>query len=350
MSEEPNLSFDIDALFDHLINNLEHKIEDVQDWAFGLRSKDLAVLHSVAQQLENQYQIQVQESVEEEDEEGNITNGDPMLVVLQQAALTPDQVKTMAAEMKAIADQHGLSYEGVDCYDPVDEEELVDWISVEDVSWRMRSMTDSGLPADSELPWTFLILTPNGESIKPVAEALEAAGFTDRDEYDEPDEDDEYGLCVFVAGKNNEAELLAAANTISSICEQRGAKLEGIQFFTREEMDDVFEEEDEEDEYEYVDDDEEGEEEEGEGEEYEEGDEEEGDEEEGEEEGEEDEDEYEYEYVDDDDEEGEGDEEGDDEEYEYEDEEEGEEEESGEEDGEEYEEEDGEEEDEEDEE
>ena len=68
-------------------------------------------------------------------------------------------------------------------------------------------MTDCGLEDNADLPWTFLVLAPDLDSTKKIAEELTTNDFKDRDEYDEPDEDGNFALCVFVAGRNNEIEL-----------------------------------------------------------------------------------------------------------------------------------------------
>ncbi len=43
LEEETSIDFrfDIDALFAHLIGELEHDLEDELDWSFALRSKDV---------------------------------------------------------------------------------------------------------------------------------------------------------------------------------------------------------------------------------------------------------------------------------------------------------------------
>jgi len=245
MDDEPDLNFDIDALFSHMINNLDHKIEDEQDWNFRLRSNHLNELEQVAAELEPEFTLQLQESVEEVDIDGNVTLGDPMLTVVRRGALSADEVKRIAEQIQRIASERGLTYEGVDCYEPIDEEELFGWLAPEDAGWRLRHMTDCGLADNADLPWAFLVVTPTLDAARNVADALATNGFDDRDDYDEPDEEGNFGTCVFVQGRNNEFELSDSAAKISSVAESHGGSLIGIQFYTREDIAAVFGDEDE---------------------------------------------------------------------------------------------------------
>lgn len=239
-TEEPDLAFDIDALFAHMMGDLGHETTDPQDWIFSLRSAELGHLEIVAAQLEGEFEVQIQETVEEIDVDGSSSMGDPMLSVIKQDALTADQVKEIAARIELIANERGLVYEGVSSYDPIDEEELLGWLPPEDAGWRLRHMTDCGLAEGTELPWVFLVLAESLDGIKKISDELDQAGFTEREEYDEPDENGEVGMSVFVIGRNDEAELMTASDNIHAISEKHEGHLEGIQFYTREEMNEVF--------------------------------------------------------------------------------------------------------------
>jgi hypothetical protein len=245
MDNESDLNFDIDALFTHMVNNLDHDVEQEQDWLFSLRSNDLKKLEDVAAELEREFTVQLQENVEEVDIDGNVFLGDPMLVVLQRGALTADEVKQTANRIQQIANERGLIYEGVNCYDPVDEDELYGWIEPEEAGWRLRHLTDCGLADNADLPWAFLIEVPTFHSVKLMSTALEAEGFEDREDYDEPNDEGRFGICVFSQGRNNEVELYECAAKISKTAEQYGGVLVGIQFYTREDVKDVFSTEDE---------------------------------------------------------------------------------------------------------
>jgi hypothetical protein len=239
MNDESDPSVDIDALFDHMVNNLDYNATDAMDWVFSLRSTDLATLTRIGEQMSDEFVVQLQAEVEEIDTNGDMSSGDPMLSVIRHAALSPDEVKAISSQMSALAEKENLVYEGVDCYDPVDDEELFAWLSIDDATWRLRHFADCGLDVDGDLPWTFLIMTGTVEQAREIAETLKVNGFDDFDVYDEPDDDGEFGLCVFVEGKNNEGELSQTFEKMEGIADKAKATLEGVQFFTREELNDL---------------------------------------------------------------------------------------------------------------
>ena len=245
MQDDTDLAFDIDALFDHMVKNLNHELEDEKEWNFSLRSPDLAALERVAEELEGEFIVQLQEHVEEVSAAG-VTLGDPMLSVIRNAALTAEDVKKIAQRMQKLAAERDLTYEGVNVYEPMDMEEIFGWLEPEDAGWRLRHMTDCGLEDNAALPWTFLVSCPTLESMEAIAAALAAGGFDDREDFDEPDDEGDFGTCVFVEGRNNEAEMYEAAKKISEIAEAHDGALVGIQFYTREDLEELFDDEEEE--------------------------------------------------------------------------------------------------------
>ncbi|WP_339731087.1 ribonuclease E inhibitor RraB [uncultured Gimesia sp.] len=240
MSEEPNLSFDIDALFDHMVNNLGHDLADELDWSFSLRSGNLDTLEEVAKEFEQEYLVQLYKSVEETDVDGNSSSGDPMLCIIRRAALTADEVRSLADRLGTIAAERGLVYEGTNCYEPINEEEFFGWLSPDDACWQLQQATDAGLEDNAELPWAFFVLVPDLEGMQKIAAELSTIGLNDRDDFDEPDEDDAFAVCTFVAGRNNEFELREMSTKITQVAESHGGRLEGIQFYTRDEVYEVF--------------------------------------------------------------------------------------------------------------
>jgi hypothetical protein len=58
--------------------------------------------------------------------------------------------------------------------------------------------------------------------------------------YDEPDEDGNFGLCVFVSGRNNETELDETCRAIERIAEQFGGQLGGVQFYSRDGLNELY--------------------------------------------------------------------------------------------------------------
>ncbi|MEO1528109.1 MAG: ribonuclease E inhibitor RraB [Planctomycetota bacterium] len=241
--DEPDLNFDIDALFAHLRDNLDHDPDEEQDWHFVLSSKDFPALEKVAGDLEKEFTVHLQEHVEEVGIDGNVERGDPILIVIQSGALTIDEVKQTSQKIQSLAEEHGFTYEGVECYDSIDDEELFGWIAPDEAGWRLRNMTDCGVPENSDLPWTFLVATPTFDAAEKIASALAKTRLEDHDLYDEPDDDGNFGLCVFVEGRNNEFELNETAEKISEIAKPEGGSLVGIQFYTREDVSEVFDSE-----------------------------------------------------------------------------------------------------------
>ncbi len=235
-----DMRFDIDALFVHMTKNLGHDLSDEKEWTFTLRSANFASLQQVADDLQDEFVMQLQETVEEYDSAGKCTLGRPMLSVVKRAALSASEVKEIVKRVESIAKELGFDYEGVHCYDPVDDEEIFGWIVPADAGWRLRNMTDCGLDENAELPWSFLIQSQNLTSFKKISAELDSNDFTDRDDYDEPDENGNFATCVFVLGRNNERELDAMAERIANIADRLGGLLEGVQFYSRVQLFEVF--------------------------------------------------------------------------------------------------------------
>ena len=240
MNNEPDLQFDIDALFDHLVNDLEHDVGDELDWHFSFRSTDLEGLQQLADELESEFFVHVQEQDDEVDANEEVASGEPELIALCRGAFNVDQIKEMASRMQVIADNRGLTYAGVNCYEPIDEEELLGWLEPEDAGWRLRHMTSLGLEENADLPWAFLVSAPTVAATETIAEKLTAQGFDDRDDFSEADDEGNFGTCIFVAGRNNEAELQEATTKITTIAEAHGGQLYGIQFYTRDDVAEIF--------------------------------------------------------------------------------------------------------------
>lgn len=225
MNDEPNLAFNIDALFDHMVNNMDHDMEDELDWVFSLRSEDVSKMERVAEQLDDEFLTLI---------EGD----EPSLSVIHRGALTPTEVKEIVSRLSGVAEQAGLAYEGVGCYEVMDDDELFGWLDVDNATWRLRHFTDSGLPANADLPWVFLVLSEEKESLHNLAEALEQAGHEGVNIYDEPDDDGMFGLCLFMPGKNNEVDLTKKYVEIGEVAKQHGSHMGGIQFFSEDDFHD----------------------------------------------------------------------------------------------------------------
>ncbi|PQO42030.1 hypothetical protein [Blastopirellula marina] len=241
MQPEPDLNFDIDALFAHMFDSDmrdEEEKNEVHDWIFTLRCQDLSKLEELADELEGEFGLLLQEEVETHEVDGSVTMGDPLLSVIQRGKLTADEVKQIAQRMQKIADERGLVYEGVDCYEAIDEEEIYGWLSPEDALWRLKHMADIGHPEDEALPYVFLVLTPDLDTTTKVSAALMISGYNDLELFNEPDENNEYAVCVFTSGLMD--ELGGFIESIGSVAESADARLEAIQFYDRETLHEVF--------------------------------------------------------------------------------------------------------------
>jgi Regulator of ribonuclease activity B len=237
MASNPTIGEDIDKQFEHLINNLGHELENELDWTFYLRSNNADALHDLAEELmDEEFHADIQESVEEYDSKGNCTIGEPMLTIVRRAALTADEVKAIATQLEIAAMPHGVRLESVASFDPMDEDELTRWLDPEEATWRLRHFTDCGLEADAELPWAFLVLAEDESNLKKIGANLEENGFEEVIVYEERDEEGNYGLCAFLPGRNNEAELNQACEKIAAIANEDHGELGGVQFFTREDL------------------------------------------------------------------------------------------------------------------
>lgn len=243
MNQEPDLNFDVDALFDHM-GVADGLAVEVSDWRFRVTSPELAKLEQVADEHEEHFEFELQEEVEIFNaDDGSFTMGDPMLTFCKCGEFTCQEIKALVAQVQAIATKHDLKYEGVDCYEAIDDDELMGWIPPEDAGWRIRNLTDSGLPENADLPWSFYVETESLETSEEVCVALESHGYSELELFEEPNEEGVFAICLFVEGRNNEAELNIACEKITKVLEPFAATLAGIQFFDREGFAEMFLEE-----------------------------------------------------------------------------------------------------------
>ncbi|EMI27969.1 MAG: hypothetical protein CMM00_04185 [Rhodopirellula sp.] len=237
-SDESGLAFDIDALFSHLVDELGVDLSIPMDWTFTLRGTDIGQLKSIADTLDD-YQCELEEAVEEIDSQGRLSLGRPMLSVVKTGALVPSEVKKIADQMQQIASRTGIEYEGVEVFDAIDDDELFDWLSLDEAVWRLRHFSDSGMNPGEVLPWVFLLMGNSLEQMQSLAEALVAGGFDNSQADEDPDEDGRFGVFVFQEGSNDEERLVAAHRQITKIASDHGAEFEGIQFLSEEDFVDV---------------------------------------------------------------------------------------------------------------
>ncbi|MCC7389303.1 MAG: hypothetical protein IT431_11090 [Phycisphaerales bacterium] len=239
---EPDLHFDIDALFDHMVNNLEHRLENEKEWSFTFRDEDLEKLSRIGEALSDEFDVHLQEEVETYDGD-RVFMGPPLLAVIIVASLLPDEVKTLAARFAALAADESLVYEGVGVCDPIDMDELMEWLDLDAARSRLRAFTDSGLAPGEDLPFVFLVEPEHRAGAKALAAAFAAAGFDDTEIAEEGD-----ATAVFVQfpGRNDEALLKSVYARVERVALAKKADLVGVQFFDDDD-DGVYDDDDEDD-------------------------------------------------------------------------------------------------------
>jgi hypothetical protein len=240
MTDSDNLSQEIDELFEHLTSELQHGLNDALLWSYSVRAADVAQLEAISRLIGSEFQFHIQSQVRMVDLDTDTeTPGEPMLQIEQVAVMSPEQVKLQAEAFQRLAEENGARFDGVTCHEPDEMDEYVGWLDVEDAEWRLRYFTDCGLDAGTELPWVFLIVTPDAAAVQPLADGLKASGCGHLKVYDEPDDEGMYGIYVFVEGTNDASALADAFATIESTVNPLGGQLEGVQFFTEDEMESI---------------------------------------------------------------------------------------------------------------
>ena len=236
---------EIDELFKHMIENLDYQIDQPLEWIFGVEGESVAQLEQFADQLPDNYRQELQEEVKHMDADGNTFVGGPMLSLIRCEALSPNEVKACCDEIDSLAKKSGLRLSDVTSYDAIDEEEFFDWLSLEDALWRLRHFTSSGMDTDAELPWLFLVFSPSLEQLNAAYVALDANDLGKVEKYDEPDEEGNYGLCLFMNGKNNEVNLTEMFDSITGLVQPSDSTIAGIQFLDEDDFNDIYGSEDE---------------------------------------------------------------------------------------------------------
>ena len=241
MVDGANLRFDIEALFKHLAADTEYDAEQEKQWDFAFRSEDIAKLSKMGKALSNEFDVDLQEEVPTI-EDGKEFMDVPMLSVSTVGALSEAEVKALAARFEAMAKKEGVKYDGVSSYDVIDEEEMFGWMDVESAVWRLRHYTDTGLPANADMPWVFAVVGPENVDLEAVGAGLDEKWYTHLEMVE-----DEEGpvLVVHCEGKNDEKALTARYGEIERVVKGKGAELLGVLFFVAGEGDEDEGDEDE---------------------------------------------------------------------------------------------------------
>jgi len=244
---------EIDQLFEHLVTNTEHQLDEPMHWMFNLVGAGRPALEGMAEQIEAAWAQHVHSVIDDaaaEDaevgadvvenseihEDGSKTT--TVVLCLQVVtALTPEQVKALAKHADALAEQRGLTLEDIDCTDPIDWDEFMDWLDLDDAKWRLAYFTDTGLPKGDPVPFVFAIEASERTTLESVAQALAEAGYEQSEIHTDPDSPEDMGLVVHVDGRNDEQVLAKTYQAVASVVQDSGAELLGVQFFAESEDD-----------------------------------------------------------------------------------------------------------------
>lgn len=235
MAETPDIHHDVDALFEHITTHLGHEMGDEKEWHFVLRSEDYQHLKKIGESLSDEFDIDLQESVETHEEDRTFM-GPPLMAIVIVASLTPDEVKSLVTRFKGLAEEQALTYEGVSCYDPIDMDEMFGWLDLEAAAWRLRAYTDSGLAPGERVPFVFAIETDDRAGADAIATALAGAGLERVEVID--DEEQGTGLLVYVEGRNDEDLLKQEYGKVERFAAGAGGELVGVQFLEEDSEED----------------------------------------------------------------------------------------------------------------
>ncbi|MFI4917262.1 MAG: hypothetical protein ACIAS6_12250 [Phycisphaerales bacterium JB060] len=222
---------DVDALFEHMTTNQGHDMADEKEWVFSMLHPDTALLERVGTPLADEFDVDLV-TCELCDDQGNTTGERVDLLISMIAALKPDEVKALSARFEALANEHGVEYEGVACTDPLPED-FFDWMELEDAQWRLKHLADSGWPEGEAIPFLFAIECDDAQQAKKLGAAFDADGLDgkldDVEIIDDPEQGT--GVAVQMDGVHDEAVLATAYAMVEAIAKEHGATLLGVQFF-----------------------------------------------------------------------------------------------------------------------
>jgi Regulator of ribonuclease activity B len=233
MPISPNLNFDIDALFEHLIKNLSQDLSKPLEWHFTLRStkKEVAKLERLGAALAKEFDIHFQAEVETWQND-RMSIGPPMLLAVRTEVLTPKDVKALAKRFEGLAKKHGFTYEGVSSFEPIDMNEVFGWLELDDAVWRLRHFTDTGLKEGADVPFVFALTARKPTALQKSAEKVKRWRNTWTEFIDADEEAGEVPmLLIRCAGKNDEAALKKRYKQVESIAKETKASLVGVQYF-----------------------------------------------------------------------------------------------------------------------
>ena len=243
-----DVAAEVDRLFAQLAE-MEYAAETELQWLFPLESSDNRAMRDLGDKLKRQlgegFSFEIDEAERgpaADDEEGEIGEAATgTLTVIYTAAADADEIRKLARRLSNTAKKNKMTLGGIDCFDPNaadddDDDPFAAWHDAEMAAEILDELTAEGLEPDTEIPWVFLVLTPDLEASESIAKKLNKEGFPNVDVYEQPVTDEDFAIGVFVTGRNDKRKLRMVWDLVNARSLADEGEVIGVQFLTREEM------------------------------------------------------------------------------------------------------------------
>ncbi|TVS07681.1 MAG: hypothetical protein EA423_03570 [Phycisphaerales bacterium] len=225
---------DIDKSFDHMIDNLDCDPEQTDMlWMFSFRhDEDPEKLEKFGESLVKRFageaDFQHEMVLAQDDSDAQWT----ALAITVQTKMSRDQAKRWVRTFSALAEENGVEYEDHSCFEAFDWDEFEKPMNAQDAAWRLRHLTDCGLPAGAPLLWILAFTATDPAVAESFEGVLREAGFDEieRSENEEDAEDREYYIDAVLLRSNTEAGLPEQHAAAEKLASAHGVRFEGFQF------------------------------------------------------------------------------------------------------------------------
>ena len=241
-----DLAFDIDALFEHMINNLDHDLENELEWIFTFVNPDTEALEQFAESIADEL-TSAEESLELgliplaiQHENSNTITERTDLIATVLGSLQPDEVKELHNLCIKLAKDSGTEYIGVTFADPFPED-LMDYIPLHEAIARLEYLTETGLPENEPLPFNFAVECDTPDNARTLAKTLIADLDDGSLQSVDVITDDEPGAVIDIeyAGRNDPQLLTNIYNRINQHATTANAELIGVTHIEQHEYDET---------------------------------------------------------------------------------------------------------------
>lgn len=238
MFSEPELRFNVDALYDHLTQ--EHTEEELAEfqWFFLFQcGQDIESLqnlgNAIADEIDTEEQFEGFEvgigPLEVEGEDGS-SEEVPVLILTIYDPMEREQVRAMADRLKARAEEHGVTYEGVSCGIAEEADDMMRPLNLDEALDRLNALTEMGVPPGEPMYWLFAFSGTTNPSLKSLASALEDEGFGQVSLTPEAGDPEEGLLNALLLRSNTTEGLEEVYQLAESLAAAHGVEFEGVQF------------------------------------------------------------------------------------------------------------------------